>query len=78
MLDPVVRLSPRDKQILPLIGEEGLACKEIAARLGLKHGTVKQYTSLLYRKLGIHAFRGSGQPILLLAIWYQKNKERLS
>jgi two-component system, NarL family, nitrate/nitrite response regulator NarL len=52
--DPRLRvlLSERETQIHALIGK-GLSNAEIATRLGLKATSVKQYSSILFQKLGV-------------------------
>jgi DNA-binding NarL/FixJ family response regulator len=45
-------LSERETQIHALIGK-GLSNAEIATRLGLKATSVKQYSSILFQKLGV-------------------------
>lgn len=45
-------LTPREEEILALLAE-GLDDKTIAARLGLKHGSVRNRLTALYRKLGV-------------------------
>lgn len=45
-------LSPRERQILALIGE-GLTNREIGARLSLAEKTIKNYVSALLSKLGL-------------------------
>jgi two-component system, NarL family, nitrate/nitrite response regulator NarL len=47
-----VLLSEREAQIHALIAK-GLSNAEIATRLGLKETSVKQYTSILFQKLGV-------------------------
>lgn len=58
-------LSPREKDILRLVAE-GLSNREIAGRLFLSEGTVRNYISSLLEKLGL---RDRTQ----LAIYYYKN-----
>ena len=45
-------LSAREKQIVTLV-RQALANKEIAWQLHLSEGTVKEYLSVIYKKLGI-------------------------
>lgn len=45
-------LSERERQVLRLAGE-GLGAADIAARLGLSHGTVRNYLSECIGKLGV-------------------------
>lgn len=47
-----VHLTNRERQLLMLVAQ-GLANKEIGARLGIGEGTVKVYFSKLFRKLGV-------------------------
>lgn len=44
-------LTPREREILTLLGE-GLANKEIGARLGISEHTVKTHLAAIYEKLG--------------------------
>jgi two-component system response regulator DevR len=46
-------LSPRERQILALIGE-GLTNRQIGERLSLAEKTVKNYVSTMLSKLGLH------------------------
>ena len=45
-------LSDRERQVLRLAGE-GVAASDIAQRLGLSHGTVRNYLSEIIGKLGV-------------------------
>lgn len=49
---PATPLSPREREVLALIGE-GATNREIASRLFLSPHTVKDHTTALYRKLGV-------------------------
>jgi DNA-binding NarL/FixJ family response regulator len=49
---PATALSPREREVLELIGE-GATNREIAERLYLSPHTVKDHTTVLYRKLGV-------------------------
>ena len=49
---PATPLSPREREVLALIGE-GATNREIAKRLFLSPHTVKDHTTALYRKLGV-------------------------
>lgn len=46
-------LSRREKQLVAYLMDGGLANKEIAARLHLSEGTVKEYFHTIFRKLGV-------------------------
>jgi two-component system, NarL family, response regulator DevR len=50
--DEFPRLSAREDELLGLLGE-GLSNREIAERLSLSSGTVRNYVSALLRKLGV-------------------------
>lgn len=53
--DPeVATLSPREREILELL-TEGFADKEIADRLGVKHGTVRWHLQHVYEKLHVRS-----------------------
>lgn len=49
---PATPLSPREREVLELIGQ-GATNREIAARLFLSPHTIKDHTTVLYRKLGV-------------------------
>jgi DNA-binding CsgD family transcriptional regulator len=61
----MVNLSPREEQICWLIATEYLETKEIAYRLKIQSGSVKQYIYWLTQKFG---FRNRVE----LAIWAYK------
>ena len=50
---PPVQLSPREREVLILF-MRGLSNKLVAHELGIARWTVKQYSKMLYRKLGVH------------------------
>lgn len=50
----VEQLSPREREILELL-TEGFADKEIADRLGVKHGTVRWHLQHVYEKLHVRS-----------------------
>lgn len=47
-----IALTPRERQVLDLVAQ-GLLNKEIAARLGIAQGTVKEIISWIYIKLRV-------------------------
>lgn len=47
------RLTPREREVLEGLCS-GLACKEIAARLGLSPRTIDVHRTSIYRALGVH------------------------
>lgn len=49
------KLSFRERQILTLVYQDASANKEIAFRLRLSEGTVKEYLNRMFRKLGINS-----------------------
>jgi DNA-binding NarL/FixJ family response regulator len=61
--DPVATLSALDQELFLLVGQ-GLTNREIARRLHLSPGTVRNYVSRLFRKLEVD---GRGQVIALAA-----------
>ena len=61
--DPVATLAPLDRELFALVGQ-GLTNREIARRLHLSPGTVRNYVSRLFRKLDVD---GRGQVIALAA-----------
>jgi DNA-binding NarL/FixJ family response regulator len=63
-------LTAREHQVLELV-EQGMRNKEIAARLGIRPGTVKIHLKHIFEKTGIHGRYG-------LAISYLKEKGLLS
>lgn len=71
--NPMPRLNSRELQIVRAVCVPDLkGVKEIAFDLGLSIGTVKVYTSRLYRKLGWTA--GS---MRMLVLWAMANREML-
>ena len=52
-LTPPVHLSPRERDVLILF-MRGLSSKLVAQELGIARWTVKQYSKMLYRKLGVN------------------------
>ena len=50
--DPLVGLTPRERNVLELIGE-GLTNRQISDRLGVSEKTVKNYVTTLFGKLGM-------------------------
>lgn len=53
-LDPVAALTPRQREILQLLAE-GLAAKQVGARLGISARTVEFHKYQMMEKLGIHS-----------------------
>lgn len=49
-----LRLEPRHAQVAAAL-LSGLSDKEIAARLGLEHSTIRTYVKRLYRRVGVHS-----------------------
>jgi DNA-binding CsgD family transcriptional regulator len=49
-----VEFAPRQRQILALVAD-GLADKEIAARLGVSARTVRTHLERLYQRYGLHS-----------------------
>ncbi len=50
---PILQLSPREEEVLALIGT-GLMIKQVAAKLDIGYHTVNDNIKSIYRKLGIH------------------------
>jgi len=48
----LIRLTSRERQVLDLISE-GLTNREIAIRLGISVKTIKQFTMLIFSKMGV-------------------------
>ena len=55
--DPLTRLSPREREILPLVAD-GKSSAEIASIMSLSPSTVDTYRSRLMRKLGVDDIPG--------------------
>jgi DNA-binding NarL/FixJ family response regulator len=47
--------TPREYQIITLMGQEGLANKDIARRLGMTTESLKVRNYKLFKKLGMHS-----------------------
>lgn len=47
-------LSPRESEIIHFLAQ-GLACKEIAARLSMSYAAVWTYVERIYAKLHVHS-----------------------
>ena len=60
-------LTRREIDVAALVCEEGIAAKEISARLGLGYQTVKLYLARVYRKTGVDTCQA-----LIVAYWKQK------
>jgi DNA-binding CsgD family transcriptional regulator len=56
-------LTPREAEVATLV-VDGLADREIAARLSLSHHTVSQYVKRIYRKLGVDSRVGLTRELL--------------
>jgi DNA-binding NarL/FixJ family response regulator len=61
-VDPIAALSPAQRRVLQGL-KRGLRNKQIALELGLTEKTVKAYTNLLYRRLGVG---GRAEALILL------------
>ena len=59
-------LTPRERQIVALV-RQAMANKEIAWELHLSEGTVKEYLSVIFKKLGV-------QNRTELALWAMANE----
>ena len=65
MPDELQALTPREKEVLALIGQ-GASNKEIAQQLFLSEGTVKNHVTSILGRLGL---RDRTQAALLAAQW---------
>ena len=65
-------LSPREKDVVRLLVEEGLGATtgEIAQELGISERTVKAYLSRIYYKFGVPLQEEMGMPRIRLAYWW--------
>lgn len=70
MVEP--HLTAREKQLLYLVAEEGLAYKEIAYRMHIAERRVRQLAWAIGKRLGLAA----GQPQLHMTIWYWRRRLR--
>ena len=48
-------LTRRQLEVATLLVETGLSYKEIAARLGLREGTMRKHAENIYRAFGVHS-----------------------
>jgi DNA-binding NarL/FixJ family response regulator len=48
-------LTPRQRDVAALLVRTGLSYKQIGAQLHVREGTVRTYTELVYRALGVHS-----------------------
>jgi DNA-binding NarL/FixJ family response regulator len=48
-------LTPRQGDVAALLVGTGLSYKQIAARLGVREGTVRTHTEKVYRAFGVHS-----------------------
>jgi DNA-binding NarL/FixJ family response regulator len=62
-LEALALLTPRESEVATLV-VDGLADREIAARLCLSHHTVSQYVKRIYRKLGVDSRVGLTRQLL--------------
>jgi DNA-binding NarL/FixJ family response regulator len=51
--NPVIRLSPREREVLALVGRS-MANKQIARALGITEHTVKVHLTSIFRRLGVN------------------------
>lgn len=61
-----IKLSEREIEAATLV-TRGLKDEEIAQRMGISCGTVRQHTNRIYRKLGLDSY---GNARVRLAIWF--------
>jgi DNA-binding CsgD family transcriptional regulator len=48
-------LTPRQRDVATLLVKTGLSCKQIAAQLHVREGTLRTHTEEVYRALGVHS-----------------------
>jgi DNA-binding NarL/FixJ family response regulator len=75
MLDLMVHLTPREKQILHFVAEEGLSLPQAAQHMGIAPATIRVYVHKLYRKLEFPKQQGHHQGLVRMTIWYWKRRE---
>ncbi len=46
-------LSPREREVMVLVGRDGLSYRDVAERMGLHEGTVRTYVNRIMRKSGM-------------------------
>lgn len=59
-----VNLTPRERQIAPLIGQ-GMTSKQIGERLGISHRTVETHRARLMKKFGVNNIAGLVSQIVI-------------
>ena len=65
-----MKLSPRQRQIVELVGGEGLSWKAVAKRLGISEGTVKVHVGRLMDRLG-----STHRPRYAIVTYYFRSRE---
>jgi DNA-binding NarL/FixJ family response regulator len=71
-LDPLARLSEREREVLGLIAE-GLSNKAIAARLFITERTVEAHVTQMFQKLGLNADPASHRRVLVVLAYLRSN-----
>ncbi len=61
-------LTPRERQIIRMLTAEAHANKEIAYQLHLSEGTVKEYMSTIYKKVGLKPGAGNRTLLAIMAV----------
>jgi len=72
MADP--NFTPREKQILQCVAEEGMSLPQAAQQMGITPATIRVYVHKLYRKLDFPKQQGHHHGLVRMTIWYWRRR----